>query len=67
MLAKLHRSACYPVHDCKSEPKVICLSGLHSRALFGAPHGQCRGLCPAEGATERLMCRSIIPLGKTAF
>ena len=33
---------------------------LLTKQIFGAPHGEGHGLCPTEGATERLMCKNLI-------
>jgi len=36
------------------------------QALFGASLGPCRGLCPAEGATEARMWRKQTPKARKA-
>src|SRR6266852_4423288 len=37
----------------KTNHKDYVFNGLHSRALFGAPHGQCRGLCDGAAHVQK--------------
>ena len=42
---------------CNLTEGVYLYSRSPQQALFGAPLGPCRGLCPTEGAKEAGMCQ----------